>query len=83
MFPRSGGGAKQLFDMLPPVIKEHILPGKPIISDMWKACDCLQDHNGPFISSSIYLSGPAEGEGQVGLQPPPPPPTFLEILKSY
>ena len=26
--------------------------------------------------------GPAEGEGQGGLQPPPPP-TFLEILKSY
>ena len=43
MFPRSGGGAKQLFDMLSPVIKEHILPGKRIISDMWKAYDCLQD----------------------------------------
>ena len=44
MFRRSGGGAKQLFDMLPPVIKEHILPGKRIISDTWKAYVCPQDH---------------------------------------
>ena len=26
-----------------PVIKQHILPRKRIISDMWKAYDCLQD----------------------------------------
>ena len=43
MFPRSGGGPKQLFDMLHPIIKELILPGKRIISDTWKAYDILQN----------------------------------------
>ena len=33
-----------------------------------------------FFLAIQTLSGPAEGEGQGGLQPPP---TFLEILKSY
>ena len=42
MFRRSGGGARQqLFDTLIPIIKEHILPGKRIVSDMWKVYDCL------------------------------------------
>ena len=31
----------KLFDTLPPVNKEHILPGKRFISDMWKAYDWL------------------------------------------
>ena len=72
MFPRSGGGAKKLFDMLPPVIKEHILPGKPIISDMWKACDCLQDHNGPLYLHLFIYQGPRRGRGRWGFSPPPP-----------
>ena len=62
MFPPSGGGAKQqLFSWHAPSHHQgaHIAqPGKRIISDMWKAYDCLQDEGNVHLKVNHSLNFP-------------------------
>ena len=50
-------------DTLLPIIRAHILPGTCVMSDMWKAYDCLQDegYNHLTVNHSLNFVDPDTG----------------------
>ena len=57
-------------DTLIPVIRAQILPGTCVISDTWKAYDCLQDegHNHLTVNHSPNLVDPGTGTHTHGIE---------------
>ena len=43
-------------DTLLPIIRAHILPGTRVMSDMWKAYDCLQDEGSVHLTVNHSLN---------------------------
>ena len=57
-------------DTLIPIIRAQILPGKCVISDMWKAYGCLQDegHNHLTVNHSPNFVDPGTGTHTHGIE---------------